>query len=213
MNVFALAHPHDLLELDGAAPYFDTQPPPWAEQALERAPWVTVRRAIGAPDAIPTGVRGVERNQRWAASVSIRKIKRIMHPWDILDACRKNDLPREKTIPAMRALHALMTSWDTAGYAWGPAGSIGFELATGVASATPESDLDLVLHGEKPMSYSTALTLSAAFEGCGVRVDALVETAECGFSLLEYARENGGPILLRTARGPRLGRDPWSVLP
>jgi phosphoribosyl-dephospho-CoA transferase len=44
------------------------------------------------------------------------------------------------------------------------------------------------------------------------KVDALVETPCCGFSLEEFATTSHRKILLRTNEGRVLGSNPWSLL-
>lgn len=120
--------------------------------------------------------------------------------------------PRD--VPALRELRALLARWRDIAYAWGPAGSVGFELATGVACVTPSSDLDIVLYSDRPMTRDEAARLHASLADSLTRVDVLIETPCGGFSLAEYATVPAtASLLLRTADGPRLARDPWTPAP
>ena len=119
------------------------------------------------------------------------------------------------TIPAFRSL-ALLTgnqTWSSLPYAWGPGGSVGFELATGHPTASLQSDLDLVIYANDRLSVAEAKSLHTAAQNLPSVVDVRVETPVCGFSLTEYARQAAGPILLRTVSGVMLGTDPWDPDP
>jgi phosphoribosyl-dephospho-CoA transferase len=93
------------------------------------------------------------------------------------------------------------------GLAWGPTGSIGFELATGVAVAGPASDLDVVVRAPEPWFLAQARELVADLARLPVRVDTQLDTPTGAVVLGEYAR--GGRVLLRTPDGPKLVNDPW----
>jgi phosphoribosyl-dephospho-CoA transferase len=117
-------------------------------------------------------------------------------------------------VPALAALSAVESIMECAGLAgrWGPGGSVGFELASGAASATSSSDLDLILAAPEPWSTQAAAALHAALHAAltplSVRADVLIETPRGALSLAEYARARP-PYLLRTAIGPLLGAAPW----
>jgi phosphoribosyl-dephospho-CoA transferase len=91
---------------------------------------------------------------------------------------------------------------------WGPGGSVGFELASGVPAATPNSDLDIVLDAAASMARADAAALHAALSALAVRIDVLLETPNGAVALAEYA-SSAGAILLRSPQGARLARDPW----
>jgi phosphoribosyl-dephospho-CoA transferase len=118
---------------------------------------------------------------------------------------------RSDIIPALRSLTLLVhhESWKSLPYRWGPGGSVGFELATGRYSATPQSDLDLVIYADERLSAEEAKHLHATTQSLPSAVDVRVETPFCGFSLAEYASCAPAPILLRKASGVVLGVDPW----
>ena len=86
--------------------------------------------------------------------------------------------------------------------------SIGFELASGVATARPGSDLDLVIRAEAQLPREVAARLTTALTAVPVSTDAQLETPYGAVSLVEYSRDEG-PVLLRTTCGPRLVANPW----
>jgi phosphoribosyl-dephospho-CoA transferase len=199
---------HDLLEIDArqllSAHAFV---PEWAEQSLRRVPFVVVRRGLGTERNIPIGVRGVERNQRWAALYHSNGVKRVITPSQLLG--RKVTEARADAVPALRSLELLEVRWMKLDHAWGPSGSVGFELATGTPAAKQKSDLDIVIHAERRMSTEEAMFLCESVKGLPATVDIRVETRCCGFALREYAHQAPAPILLRTLSGFVLGSDPW----
>jgi phosphoribosyl-dephospho-CoA transferase len=113
--------------------------------------------------------------------------------------------------PARRALRSLTKAWRWLTFPWGPAGSLGFEVATGKQTTTMQSDLDVVIYADDPLSRRNAQRLLTAANDLEVEVDIRIETPMCGFSLTEYATSPTKTILLRTASGPVLGADPWNL--
>jgi phosphoribosyl-dephospho-CoA transferase len=85
---------------------------------------------------------------------------------------------------------------------WGPGGSVGFELASGCATATASSDLDLMLWLGDVIPVAGARSLLEALAGLSVRTDVLLEMPCGAIALAEYARAAG--FMLRTTQGPRM---------
>jgi phosphoribosyl-dephospho-CoA transferase len=200
---------HDLLEID--ANVFiagNASAPAWVDEALRKTPFVVVRRGRTTDEEIPIGVRGAERNQRWAAFCHPTWLKSILTPPQLLTGT----IPalRVDALPALRALQVLKDRWIDLDHPWGPGGSVGFELATGRHVVKPESDLDVVIYAEGKITREQATSLQARTTNLLVPVDIRVETLGCGFSLTEYARGKAAGILLRTPDGLELSDDPWS---
>jgi phosphoribosyl-dephospho-CoA transferase len=93
---------------------------------------------------------------------------------------------------------------------WGPGGSVGYELASGVATVRESSDLDLIFFAPKKLDMTEAQDLWQMISCAPGKVDALVETPFCGFSLEEFATTSPRKILLRTSDGRILGSNPWN---
>ena len=200
--------PHDLLRLtDPAELRCEGSFPAWMPAALARAPWVVVRRARAPSDLIPVGARGRTRAERLAAFLISTAVTVRVTPEDLATARGWRHTPRVRSIGALRVLDAADELFTSQGLAWGPTGSVGFELATGVATSDPASDLDVVIRAPEPWPLDRARTLAASLARLPVRVDAQLETRLGSMSLTEYAR--GGTVLLRTPDGPRLIRHPW----
>ena len=116
---------------------------------------------------------------------------------------------RGNAIPALRSLQHLKDLWIDLDHAWGPGGSVGFELASGRHVATPESDLDIVIYAEGRMTAEKAKSLCDRAMNLPAVIDIRVETPICGFSLKEFAGWSPAAILLRLPRGIVLAKDPW----
>ncbi len=200
--------PHDLLRLaDGAGIHYEGPVPAWVPASLARAPWVVVRRAPIMAGLVPIGVRGSTRPERLAAFLAPTAVAARVTPEDLAAARGWRHAFRARWPGAVRVLDAVDELFASLGLAWGPTGSVGFELATGVAVAGPASDLDVVVRAPEPWSLARARELADDLARLPVRVDTQLDTPTGAVALAEYAR--GGRVLLRTPDGPRLVHDPW----
>jgi phosphoribosyl-dephospho-CoA transferase len=202
---------HALLRIAGAgALHCDGALPQWVARELRRAPWVVVRRERPRDELIPVGVRGQARAQRCAAWLPESQVLEWVEPLEISARRGWTVAPRRALVPALAALAAVELIMEGQGFgcSWGPAGSVAFELASGLAAARPESDLDLIVQADGPLPPVRAAALAAELARLAVRTDTLLEGPAGAVSLKEYARGQV-PLLLRTADGARLVRDPW----
>jgi phosphoribosyl-dephospho-CoA transferase len=181
--------------------------PEWVEEQVRTTPFVVVRRGLATGQEIPIGVRGKERDQRWAASCHPKLVKNIITPSQLL--ARPIRTSRADATPALRTLDFLKDRWRDLDRPWGPGGSVGFELATGSHVARLGSDVDIVIYAENRIMADEANSLCARAMNLPVTVDIRVETPVCGFSLREFASESPAAILMRAPNGIMLGADPW----
>jgi phosphoribosyl-dephospho-CoA transferase len=211
MSAHSMPAVHSLLRLSSAnALEWESDPPQWASESLRRAPFVVMRRPLPQTRDFPVGVRGDARSQRAAAWVSAGAVQECITP-QMLAARHAWRQRRDFAImPAVAALEDVAAIFDGQGMAgqWGPGGSVGFELASGVPSTTPNSDLDIVLDAAASMARADAASLHAELSALKVRIDVLLETPNGAVALAEYAK-SAGAILLRSPQGPRWVRDPW----
>lgn len=202
--------PHDLLRLAGGAELrHEGLVPGWVPASLARAPWVVVRRARAPIGLIPVGVRGSTRAERFAAFLAPAAVTACVTPEDLATA-RAWRRQTPGTHPAGALLHVLDTVdelFASQNLVWGPTGSVGFELATGIATADPTSDLDVIVRAPEPWPPDRARGLAGDLARLLVRVDTQLDTPTGAVALAEYARS--GRVLLRTPDGPRLVPDPW----
>lgn len=188
--------------------------PAWARERIRDVPWVVVRRAA-APRAHPdepvlaVGVRGVARHERWAMEVPADHAVAFLRPEDLVHRLEHLPPARVRAVPALTALVAARSILTDAGVVWGPGGSVGFELATGTATAGEHSDLDLIVRAPMPLSRARATELHSALSALPGRIDTLVEAPPGAVALDELAH-GSLKLLLRTPTGPRLTSDPWT---
>jgi len=202
--------PHDLLQLAPGTPDFPDAPA-WVAASLKRAPFVVVRRAVSVNGLIAVGIRGEIRSERFGSWLDPRYVAQVLTPETLGSAKPLTTRPK---LPAFALLQAVASLCNATGYVWGPAGSTGFELASGCATVTQTSDLDLLLRAPDPLDRATAKTLFEALSQAaldhGTRIDMQIQTLDGAFSLAEYAHP-GARVMLRCADGPKLVADPWQT--
>ena len=120
-------------------------------------------------------------------------------------------MPRARWVGSLQVLDVVDDVFTSLGVAWGPTGSVGFELATGVAAATTASDLDVIVRTPEPWPLENAREIADDLARLPARVDAQLDVPAGAVALDEYAR--GGPVLLRAPDGRGLTRDPWLEAP
>ncbi|MEP6873949.1 MAG: malonate decarboxylase holo-ACP synthase [Burkholderiales bacterium] len=201
--------PHDLLWVGAAA---DLMPldalPAWATTAWISVAPVVVRRAPLLGDRVPVGLRGAARHERCAAHVPADRVTRKVTPHDIARSVSNNPNIAESRLPCLRTLTQLASALNESSLSWGVTGSVGFTLASGCYVLRADSDLDLLVHVPDPRGAEALRALGASMRDAESRVDVQVEARYGGFALNEWLR-TGGPVLLKTARGPVLCDDPW----
>jgi phosphoribosyl-dephospho-CoA transferase len=189
---------------------WDATPPAWITESLQRAPFVVVRRALERPRLVPVGVRGMSRSQRAAAWLPENAIDECITP-QMLAATRAWRKPSDSIItPAIAVLDAVDAIFAERGLTglWGPTGSAGFELASGVTTTHVDSDLDLVLDANVALARTGADRLHRALSALPIRIDLQLETPQGAVLLAEFVN-GSGVTLLRSVHGPRMVSDPW----
>jgi phosphoribosyl-dephospho-CoA transferase len=204
--------PHDLLWLaDPRRSLAGAALPDWVSlAALAHAP-VVVRRDACRPDAIPVGLRGASRAERFGTWIASADVTHVVTPADIA-ASRAWRRPELLALAAIRTLEAAADALDARHIRWGVGGSAGFTLASGINVLHAASDLDVLVYADHPLPQADADLLAALQDAGPARIDIQVDTPQGGFSFLEWRRKRG-TVLLKTARGPRLCADPWQPVP
>lgn len=212
--------PHDLLWLDRPDAFVPAgERPVWLDGAstdgvwLARAPLV-VRREPVQSDRVPVGARGPRRNQRCAGYARAGAVVRHVSP-AMLARRLADDGARFASaagdLPCVAALMALAPRLDALGLEWGPAGGVGFWLASELPVLSPASDLDLLVRAPARLAPTSIAVLRTLRESAQCRLDIQIDTGIGGFALSEYAG-GAGRVLLKTAHGPLLLADPWTVM-
>ncbi len=180
------------------------QAPDWAWQAIAAGQPVVVRRAVTKPDQIAVGIRGAQRQQRFACLMSKMSIQRMVKPEQLIEInAELFPMIAEKIQPIFQVLQA--TGWT-----WGITGSTGFELATGLQVTHANSDLDLLIRMPNTLPKVQAKALLTALQPSLVRVDVQLQTPYGGVALADWANSRH-QVLLKRAEGAVLVDNPWVV--
>jgi phosphoribosyl-dephospho-CoA transferase len=199
--------PHDLLRLKDGAQLTPVIQPAWAIRSLQRAPFVVVRRATIDNDLIPVGIRGETRDQRHATFVRFDDIESVVTPESLATARTWKSAQHGKH-PAFAALDRVANAADAIDLSWGPGGSVGFELATGVAAVSSNSDLDVIVYPNKKHTRDALVSFLDATSDLNVRVDIVIESAAGAVALHEWIA-SPHRVLVKTGDGPKLGEFSW----
>lgn len=198
------ARPHDLVRLSRPLEVIPENAPLWVANALSAAPWVVLLRAAGFQGRVTVGVRGTARSQRFAMRVHETAVMEVLTPEDL--TMRIPELKR--ALPATRSLRAVSALLAKVAVPWGPIGSVGFELASGVPAVTLSSDLDVLIRPAGLPARAWLMRLHLALQRLPARVDCQVETDDGALALCELV-SGEREVLLRTPTGPRLIPAPW----
>ena len=184
--------------IDPAAAGQWSDAPPWVGCALERAPWVVVRREV-APNGIAVGVRGSGRGRRYPAVMSPRDVRDVRAPEDLI--ARADGAGR-----LGRAFGICSSVARTYGLTAAPIGAYGFELASGSPATHARSDLDLLLRTETFALESLrafAVACASVTSRLGVAIDVELVFGANGLALAEVLA-GGSTVVAKTPHGPKL---------
>jgi phosphoribosyl-dephospho-CoA transferase len=215
MGIALDAAVHDLLRLAPSARLVDLagdaqRPPPWVGGALRRQRWVVVRRDLSEDGRLPVGVRGEQRRHRYAAWVEGADVVQRVTPEELAARDRSGALARRGGASWTAVLRGVDAAIGGSALAWGPVGSVGFELATRTVATRATSDLDVLIRAPSPIAErgeELDARLHEVSRRLGIRVDCLVETPAGGVHLHDLS--TGGPVMARTDHGPLVILDPW----
>lgn len=204
---FGAMRPHDLLWLTLTMDDRVGDLPAWMNLSWP----VVVRRAPVCPmGRIPVGARGMKRHQRRAGWVLPARIERVCSP-ENLAVSRGWRAHADRGVAAMDVLREVEPVMRELGLAWGPVGSVGFTLASGVPACHASSDLDLLVRAPEPLPAFILREMERLIRTASCRLDIQVDTPNGGFALSEWLHGRAR-VLLKTANGPCLVRDPWCAL-
>ncbi|WP_033045881.1 malonate decarboxylase holo-ACP synthase [Pseudomonas fluorescens] len=192
---------HDLL-WGMTAQQLPADAPVWAVESIRAGQPVVVRRALAAPGHVAVGIRGRQREQRYATTMSMAVVSRRVAPEAL------GHVESTRNLPALQALARLRPLLDASGWAWGVSGSAGFELASGSEALHEHSDLDLILRTPQPLGRDRARELLAQLDAVGCAVDMQLQTPLGAVALREWAGSSH-QVLLKDDVCARLVIDPW----
>lgn len=207
-----LVYPHDLLtitlEKDELLSF-----PKWAQLKLTEFQMVIITRQKPlSKDGVVVGVRGNQRNQRFAFEVDKQRIQKRVTPYEALEQFKFNQLPESrKDFPVFQALRNIQDK-QLLSSNFGITGSAGYEIVTGDMMVKETSDLDLVLNVAHQISLNELKKLWENVNQFSVHADVQLVNADRGFSLEEFVQQNGRSVLIKSGSGPFISNDPWNDL-
>jgi phosphoribosyl-dephospho-CoA transferase len=111
-------------------------------------------------------------------------------------------------LPAIAALEFVAAGADALHLVWGPGGSVGFELASGVPTVHADSDLDVIVRPTARHTHADLQRFRDEIGACGVRIDIAIEAAQGSVALNEWL-VSPQRVLIKTVHGPQLGAFAW----
>ncbi|PUA18650.1 malonate decarboxylase holo-ACP synthase [Glaciimonas sp. PCH181] len=202
---------HDLLWISGLDALVAEQPfPAWVSaEWLERAPVVIRRETVENVAWLPVGLRGKTRSERFKALLSAEAVTKHISPELLVRTEAWNIHSQYKIFPAVEALANMAAAMNALGLDWGPTGSVGFALASGLPVLREDSDLDLVIRTNAPFCTPQCELLQSVCASSACRIDLQIDTGYGGFAFAEWI-SGRKTVLLKTGIGPFLTADPWA---
>src|SRR5258707_2019933 len=145
-------HVHELIRLRSESAVIPNEGEPACSYLnSNRCRWVVVRRGRISDGLIPVGVRGAQRHERCAGFTRLSEVLETRRP-DQLRLLLAEDSRR--TLQAFRALSYLESPLVGLDMSWGPGGSVGYELASGIPAVRADSDLDFILFAPRKLEIT-----------------------------------------------------------
>jgi phosphoribosyl-dephospho-CoA transferase len=197
---------HDILWITRDAELFPEVQPAWVRDALSQMPVVVARRAEAPPGFAAVGVRGPSRELRFAALVKVSDIRDLRTPESL--AAERGWRENQAGIPAglREALVLFDELGDTEKFVWGPVGSVGYELATGLPVTTDESDVDVLIRCDVPPDRLMLSSIRDLAKKGVAHFDVIFEGPPGAVALEEL---HSHQVLLKTRQGPRIAAFSW----
>ena len=206
----APARPHDLLWTRAQSAADDT--PEWALPVVAHGGPFVVRRAPRVSARIPVGVRGRQRQERFAMTIDRDAVTKIVTPEQLTARIAQPAAERLRAIAALDALPQLAETLDSQNLSWGLTGAVGYELATGHPVCHAASDIDVLLRVPRPITRLAARETIDSLAALAPRCDIQMETPLGGVALADWAADND-QVLVKSDQGPFLCADPWREAP
>lgn len=199
---------HDFVWIrDRSALQSDAPLPEWVSTNWRTALPLVVRRDRRDDGAVPVGIRGLTRIQRAAAWVSPAAVVRVVTPESLVSDV--NALLHSSFV-SQQPVQALITLCSQhPPFPWGVTGSCAYALATELPVMHADSDLDLLVRCDFPAEPAQFSDFYGQIQRLPCRADVQINTPQGGFALSEWLR--GGEVMLKTAFGPLLVRNPWQL--
>ncbi|MFC7686440.1 malonate decarboxylase holo-ACP synthase [Ureibacillus sp. GCM10028918] len=173
--------------------------PDWVNDAPAAKNFGVVRRLPITNKIVPIGLRGDSREKRFGAFIHENNITQVISPISLVN---RMDMFNGRIYTP--ALIRIKDEFEKYKLAWGPTGSVGFEIATSILVTTPTSDIDICLY---LVQIDTELLEKVGnfIEGLDRRIDVQVEIPTLGaFLLNDFIKYAKTGFIVRTKFGPHL---------
>lgn len=201
---------HDLLLLnDEEAFVSNTFPDVSVERALRMSRVVVVRFGPHPGNLIPVFVIGEDPSTRVAGFISLSSIAGRIQPENLAAKRAWEASPRRLDLVAIRYLEEINDICISSGYAWGPIGSLAYELVTKRQVNHPDASIDIIVRADDPIPRSQAVLLANRLSFGRVAVNVRLDTPAGEVSLAEYIERS--VVAAYTNEGLRFLSDPWST--
>ena len=199
---------HDLVEIAEGAALLSHETPGWVTGALRETRTVVVTRGQAPMGFLCVGIRGRKREERHAAVLREQDVKSWRTPESLAAEKNWSGKSRITHLPALQSLALVAEYAEQVHLDWGPVGSVGYELATGVPTVCAQSDLDVVLRCSVRLDFRRLKALQQLTSGAPARVDVILEGPLGGVPLCEFLR-SPERCLIKTSVGPRMDAFRW----
>jgi phosphoribosyl-dephospho-CoA transferase len=198
---------HDLaLISDNSSLYFRSHPQ-WVGKALRRAPIVVVRRGQSRRNFVAVGVRGADRQQRYGSVISLSDVIACRTPESLAAERGWSDATTQIPAAFRDALAAVNEYCLRERLVWGPIGSVGYQLLTGISVITLSSDLDMMIRCHRPPNRDQIRMFDEYLRTVSVRIDVVLEGPCGGVAMREYLSYK--KVLIKDKGGARIGSFIW----
>lgn len=191
---------HDIVKFESIDVLEKTTPiPDWVFNAPAAKNYGVVRRMPIMDDMVPIGLRGNTREQRFGTFIHKSRIVEVMTPIELVD--RIEGYTNEIHLPTLKKIKQAFEQFNLR---WGPTGSVGFELATGISVTTERSDIDVCIYMDA-IDRELLVEVGKFLKTLERRVDVQVELASVGaFLLHDFLKHEKLGFVIRTPFGPQL---------
>ena len=199
---------HDLVEIAEGSELLSIRTPVWATGAVGGSRTVVVTRGQAPQGFLCVGIRGRKREERYAAVLRAQDVKSWRTPESLATQKKWNGNPTITRLPALQSLALVAEYAEQEHLDWGPVGSVGYELATGVPTVCANSDLDVVMRCNVRLDFRRLKELQELASSAPAPVDVILEGPLGGVALREFLH---GPerCLIKTSFGPRMDAFRW----
>jgi phosphoribosyl-dephospho-CoA transferase len=200
---------HDFVWITKNPVFRPLDAPAWVAEVFAQSRVVVVRRAAAPQGWLSVGIRGPARHQRHSCFLRQDGVESLHSP-EILASSKlwKTFSHSSRGLSVWKALRLVSDYFTRRNLIWGPIGSVGYGLATGIDVLTEMSDLDIIVRFSAAPNLEILKELRQALRFDDLRVDVTLESSMGGVDLNEYL-SHPDSSLIKTSGGPRVGGLLW----